>query len=154
MAYVCDGNGCYHTDAWNSWGRWLFLGLMVVAILLVILLAFWAMSLQRIRKCEPPLQGTAWMFANPYRNQAPLYPKVALRDVYQPSEPFFFPKSPSLLDSPQRPSPLSSRSKLSSINSDSDCTESLPSELLRHPSGIPEEDILVNDLPLPKTRYR
>lgn len=153
MAYVCDGSNCYHTDAWNSWGRWLLLGLIIVVIIITIFVAFWAMSLRRIRNCEPPIQGTGWMFPNPYRDQMPLYPKVPLKDVYPPSDPFVFSKSPSFLSSPEIPSPSSSRSRVNS-KSESDCTDSLPSVLLKNPQSIPEETGSNTDLPLPKTRYR
>ncbi|PRT53145.1 hypothetical protein B9G98_00765 [Wickerhamiella sorbophila] len=156
MGTVCNGAECTYTNEWNEWGRWLLLGLVALFIVAFLFLALWAMSFHRVKRSEPPIQGTAWMFRNPYRNQEPLYPKIPLRDAYRPNDPFIFTKTPSMMSSPERPSPLSSRSSRSKLSSRSDIeyNDSLPSELLRNPTGIlEEEDVWENDLPLPKTRY-
>jgi len=67
----CDGSGeCRYeiTGAWEQWGRWLFLALMVVFVILLFPFFGYLMSRRRVQRGLPPVNGCAWMFPNPFKD--------------------------------------------------------------------------------------
>ncbi|CAK4034299.1 Hypothetical predicted protein [Lecanosticta acicola] len=64
MAYRCYTNvygGTYCRSTWDRWGRWVLLGVLVAAAILVFLISACIMSRRRRKAGKTPLYGTGWV---------------------------------------------------------------------------------------------
>lgn len=80
----CDIYGCYSN--WDTWGRWVALGVIVVCILLLAFLCSCYNSRRRRRRGMAPMYGTGWMASGPPGGQQ--YGHTAPPGVYYSHEPY------------------------------------------------------------------
>ncbi|KAF1816299.1 hypothetical protein P152DRAFT_470335 [Eremomyces bilateralis CBS 781.70] len=80
---------CERTNAWNSWVRWLFLGLIIGGFLLLFVLCSCVSARRRRRAGQMPFRGTGWAVPNQgqYQHQ---HPPPQNNAVYysQPAPPY------------------------------------------------------------------
>jgi len=72
--YYSSGGYCYANSSWYWWGRWVFAGVVIVAVIGILLLLGCVNARRRRRRGAAPMYGTGWM-SKPGQNAQPYAPQ-------------------------------------------------------------------------------
>ncbi|PFH55514.1 hypothetical protein XA68_18128 [Ophiocordyceps unilateralis] len=98
----CINGVCRRRNRWFDWGRWAFLGLILIGFLIVFFL-FACIARRRRRRGAQPMYGTGWMAPNgKYGGQDGNYNGQPQQGYGQPG---FAPPPPPAYGQPQYPQP-------------------------------------------------
>jgi len=73
--YYRSGSYCYPNSSWYWWGRWVFAGVVIVAVIGILLLLGCISARRRRKRGTAPMYGTGWMGGKHQGTAAPYAPQ-------------------------------------------------------------------------------